>query len=364
MTGYPHDLAGDPAPPPAPVDARVLGMARKAHGKHLAAVAPLLSAAGWPTDPRPARALLVLRDEVNAAHPHRGTASDGMIGDARHQAENGPHGPGSGSDHNGWVRLAGVGVVRAFDITNDPALGLPAVAERLRARALAGQLPQVAGGGYLILAGRITAPDWSGWRIYTGADPHVSHLHVSVSLDAAGFDSPAPWHAFTSEPPAPPPPPAPAGRDLTGRGDGLRGDAGNTGPRVAAVQAFLNRYAPAYAHLAVDGVWGPATTAALAEFAHRSGIADADGRNIGPRIAAALHRDGFDTTTAAPPPEPAPTAPEPAPTAPEPAPTAPEPAPTAPEPAPTAPEPPAPAPTAPVSARDRVRGHLGRRHSR
>jgi hypothetical protein len=99
----------------------------------------------------------VLRDEVNAAYPHRGTASDGMIGDARHQAENGPHGPGSGSDHNGWVRLAGVGVVRAFDITNDPALGLPAVAERLRARALAGTLPQVAGGGYLILAGRITA---------------------------------------------------------------------------------------------------------------------------------------------------------------------------------------------------------------
>jgi peptidoglycan hydrolase-like protein with peptidoglycan-binding domain len=161
-----------------------------------------------------------------------------------------------------------------------------------------------------------------------------------VSLDAAGFDSPAPWHAFTSEQPAPPPPPpAPAGRDLTGRGDGLRGDVGATGPRVAAVQAFLNRYAPAYAHLAVDGVWGPATTAALAEFAHRSGIADADGRNIGPRIAAALHRDGFDTTTAAPPPEP-------------------------PEPVTAAPEPPAAAPTAPVSARDRVRGHLGRRHSR
>jgi hypothetical protein len=342
MTGYPHDLAGDPAPPPAPVEARVLGMARKAHGKHLTAVAPLLSAAGWPNDPRPARSLLTLRDEVNAAYPHRGTASDGMIGDARHQAENGPHGPGSGSDHNGWVRLAGVGVVRAFDITNDPALGLPAVAERLRARALAGQLPQVAGGGYLILAGRITAPDWSGWRVYTGPDPHVSHLHVSVSLDAAGFDSTDPWHAFTSEQPAPPPPPppAPGGHDLTGRGDGLRGDVGATGPRVAAVQAFLNRYAPAYAHLAVDGVWGPATTAALAEFAHRSGIPDADGRNIGPRIAAALHRDGFDTTTAAPPPEP----PEPVVTA--------------------APEPPAPAPTAPASARDRVRGHLGRRHSR
>jgi hypothetical protein len=56
MTGYPHDLAGDPAPPPAPVDARVLGMARKAHGKHLAAVARCSPRpAGRPTRGRPAR---------------------------------------------------------------------------------------------------------------------------------------------------------------------------------------------------------------------------------------------------------------------------------------------------------------------
>jgi hypothetical protein len=32
----------------------------------------------------------------------------------------------------------------------------------------------------------------------------------------------------------------------------------------------------------------------LAEFAHRSGIASADGLNIGPQLAAALTRAGFE----------------------------------------------------------------------
>jgi hypothetical protein len=312
-------------------------MALKAHSKHLAAVdEQLVTAAPW----RPARSLEQLLAEANAAAPGRNKASDGMLGDARHQAENGPHGPGSGSDHNPWVIVDGRGVVRAEDLTNDPSLDLPAVFERLRAAAAAGRLPQVLGGGYAILAGRITTEDWSGWAIYKGPDPHVSHGHVSVSLEAARFDSTAGWGVFTSSeqpappPPPPPPPPAPAGRDLTGRGDGLRGDVGATGPRVAAVQGFLRRFAPAYAgQLAVDGVWGPRTTAALAEFAHRSGIAEADGRNIGPKIAAALHRAGFDTAAAAPPPPPAAAPPE-------------------------------PAPSAPVSARDRVRGHLNRRPGR
>jgi hypothetical protein len=73
---------------------------------------------------------------------------------------------------------------------------------------------------------------------------------------------------------------------------------GNTGPRVGQLQAFLNRYAPAYSHLVVDRAWGPATTAVLAQFAHRSGIPSADGLNIGPKIAAALYAAGFDRTAA------------------------------------------------------------------
>jgi hypothetical protein len=89
------------------------------------------------------------------------------------------------------------------------------------------------------------------------------------------------------------------GPDLTGRGTGLRGDVGNNGPRVAALQAFLRDRYPLYAKsLAADGWWGPATTAAIAEFGHRSNIPSADGRNIGPKLAAALYAAGFDRTAA------------------------------------------------------------------
>jgi hypothetical protein len=41
------------------------------------------------------------------------------------------------------------------------------------------------------------------------------------------------------------------------------------------------------------------TAAVLREFAHRSGIADADGLNIGPKLAAALYRAGFERTLSA-----------------------------------------------------------------
>ena len=301
MDGYPEHLAGEPAPAPEQPGIRVLAMALKAHGKHLEAVDhQLVTAAPW----RVAGSLEVLLAECNTAAPTRHTASDGTIGDARHQLENGPNGPGSGSDHNPWVILDGKGIVRARDITNDPVLELPAAFERLRARAAAGALPQVLGGGYAILNGRITAADWSGWRVYKGADPHVSHGHVSVSRDPARFDSRAPWGLFSSEQPAPPPLPAPpsgfTGPDLTGTGEGLRGDEGANGPRVAAWQAWLNANYPAYSRLAVDGWWGPQTTAVNAEFGHRSSIPSADGRNIGPKLAAAYWRAGlFRQMTAA-----------------------------------------------------------------
>lgn len=313
--GYPHHLAGDPAPAPVQVERRVLGMALKAHAKHLDRVTDQLRGTG---DYRRAYALDVLVAEADAADPGRSKVSDGWIGDARHQAENGPNGPGSGSDHNPWVRFEGRGIVRAEDLTNDPVLDLPAVAERIRLAAQAGRCPQVTGGGYVILAGRITAEDWSGWHVYTGSDPHVSHMHVSVSLAEPQFDSRAGWGVFTNEqPPAPTPtpppaPPAPAGwtgPDLTGHGAGLRGQAAgqpqgpqSNGPRVKALQEFLNRVYPAYSHLVTDGWYGDRTAAVLAQFARREQIDGADGLNIGPKLAAALARAGFEQTAAAPPP--------------------------------------------------------------
>ena len=77
--------------------------------------------------------------------------------------------------------MAGVGVVRAFDITADPVLDLPTVFERIRAAAAAGPLPQVIGGGYAILNGRITAAGLVGLADLQGRRPaRVPRARVGV----------------------------------------------------------------------------------------------------------------------------------------------------------------------------------------
>jgi hypothetical protein len=290
---YPAHLAGDPAPPPEPVAPRLFEMAQRAHER---AAEPLsdadLSQLYGATPVRTAGAVDVLFFEADTAAPGRSKRSDGRIGDARHAKL------GDDSDHNPWLVHQGRGIVRAGDVTNDPALALHVAFERLRAAAAAGRLPQVLHGGYAILNGRITAPDWSGWRAYLG-NPHVSHGHVSVSLNPAQFDSRATWGIF-ADVAAPATRPAPAGwtgPDLTGAGPGLRGQQGDNGPRVQAWQQWLAANYPAYRHalgdLAPDGWWGPVTTRWNREFGQRSGIPSADGLNIGPKLAAAYHRAGL-----------------------------------------------------------------------
>lgn len=142
--------------------------------------------------------------------------------------------------------------------------------------------------GLIVWGGTWNLPDTDGmhWELRQGA--------TEAEVDAvAATLAPRPAPA----PPAPTPPPAPAGPDLTGVGPLLRGDVGNTGPRVAALQSGLATRYPAYrnAHggLVADGVWGPITTAWLAEFGHRSSIPETDGRNIGPKLALALFRAGI-----------------------------------------------------------------------
>lgn len=301
-TGYPEHLAGEPAPPPEAIAPRLFDMALRAHERTQPAgdlddVDELYAAAAV----RSARSLDALLAEADAAAPGRKKGSDGGIGDARHRAQ------GRATDHNPWLIVAGVGVFRARDFTNDPQLRLHDAFERARALAAAGKLPQLLNGGYLILNRRITAPDFSGWRAYTGDNPHVAHGHASVSLNPAQFDLPAPWGIFVAPPaPAPSRPPAPAparpgsgwtGPDLVGVGLELRGLEGNNGARVQAWQRWFAANYPAYRHrhgaLVADGYWGPVTTAWNREFAHRVGIVDADGRNIGPRLAAAYRRAGL-----------------------------------------------------------------------
>lgn len=133
---------------------------------------------------RLARALVTLRDQVNAAHGLRDRAADGSIGDAAHAA--------SVSDHNPDA----YGIVRAVDITHDPDDGDADPRDDFDAGDLAealrlGRDPRIK---YVIWDHRIfssTISPWT-WRPYTGTNPHDHHVHVSVVADSRG-DDPSPW---------------------------------------------------------------------------------------------------------------------------------------------------------------------------
>jgi hypothetical protein len=124
---------------------------------------------------RIAKSLGQLRAQVNDLAPRRSKDSDGWIGDPKHAARKSDHNP----DHNG--------VVRAFDITHDPAGGMDAhrLAELLRLH----RDPRIS---YVISAGRIfssTVQPWK-WRTYSGSNSHHRHTHVSVGGDV---DNSTPW---------------------------------------------------------------------------------------------------------------------------------------------------------------------------
>jgi hypothetical protein len=132
---------------------------------------------------RLARSLDVLRDEINTAAPKRSKVSDGSIGDTAHSSRASDHNPNS------------AGVVRAIDITHDPAGGLDCNDLATDLAGLIGGHPALRSGGYLIWNARILSADRrsEGWRRYTGSNPHNHHLHISVATAAAGYDSTTPW---------------------------------------------------------------------------------------------------------------------------------------------------------------------------
>jgi hypothetical protein len=153
---------------------------------------------------RNCKASVTLVEEINRVWPHRHTASDGTIGDAAHATRM--------SDHNPWVVVDGIGVVRARDIDED--LDGNQTPGFMDARLLFDQLlrlakagdPRLNGGGYLIYEGHIYSEklNWAA-RNYTGPNAHKQHIHVSFSRNQAGFDSTAPWGI--AKPVAPPQPP-------------------------------------------------------------------------------------------------------------------------------------------------------------
>jgi hypothetical protein len=135
---------------------------------------------------RVANALEKLRKQLNAKFPNRSKASDGGIGDPNHQSRN--------SDHNPWVRDAGLGVVTARDFTHDRGNGCDCakLAESLRGS----RDPRIK---YIIWNRRICTsfpkngrPAWA-WRTYTGVNGHTHHLHISVKPSKALYDSDSAW---------------------------------------------------------------------------------------------------------------------------------------------------------------------------
>lgn len=135
---------------------------------------------------RVARSLDTLLAEVNAAAPNRSKLADGSIGDPAHAARESDHNPNA------------AGVVRARDITHDPADGCDAdeLAEHVRRLALAGH-PALGPGAYVIWNWRIASATedsqpWD-WEPYSGSNGHTQHVHISVATAAAGYDSTAPW---------------------------------------------------------------------------------------------------------------------------------------------------------------------------
>lgn len=128
----------------------------------------------WPINPRPAKSLIVLRDELLAAFPKIPKSAYGLIGDANHKPPS-DHLPNS------------EGVVRALDVPHDPKNGLDCnqIAEILRSS----RRPWI---GYVIFNGRVFDPGGGyGWEWYPfGGDPHKNHLHLSVEGD---YDNKSPW---------------------------------------------------------------------------------------------------------------------------------------------------------------------------
>jgi len=159
--------------PPVTRSRLTLGLAVMGALAVVATLAPRADAARLPvrrTPPPPgvAPAIWSLLEDIDTRWPGRSKASDGIIGDAAHQAR--------ASDHN---------TGDALDVTHDANKGpdLDQLAERLlRDKRVT----------YVIWRRRIAnqAIESGKWRPYTGVNPHDHHLHVSIKATERADASP------------------------------------------------------------------------------------------------------------------------------------------------------------------------------
>jgi hypothetical protein len=204
------------------------------------------------SDWRLAKSLIVLTSEIEYAYPDT-TVWD--IGDAAHQDD--------WSDHNPNVCCD---VVCGVDVLPDHGLSLP----KFVAHLLADPHPNLR---YVIYDGYIYQRK-NGFRpqVYTGPNKHKKHAHVSVGNGPDGrstsnYDSTATWDIdHIDDAPATPPKPSKPSKPSTGTklGDKMPTiQRGNKGSRVRMLQGLLIAWGY---KLAVDGVFGKNTDAALRDF--------------------------------------------------------------------------------------------------
>jgi len=162
-------------------NARALAMTKPAPAPVAAPTKQEAKMSGW----RVAKSLETLLADVNKFAPHRRKDSDGSIGDARHQAER-------TSDHNPYITVNGVGVVRARDFTHAPETGFDAYAFAEMLRLNKDDRIRYIISNKKIASGAGGPAPWQ-WRPYNGSNPHDHHTHVSVSEAVARFDDPHEW---------------------------------------------------------------------------------------------------------------------------------------------------------------------------
>lgn len=128
---------------------------------------------------RVANSLFTLQSQVNSLCPGRNKSSDGTIGDAAHQAQVSDHNPDAS------------GIVRALDLTHDPAHGfdIDAFTDALQV-GRDGRISYVIA-NQLIMSGNRGPLPWV-WQDYDGDDPHTGHVHISV-IDSLVADNTTPW---------------------------------------------------------------------------------------------------------------------------------------------------------------------------
>lgn len=221
---------------------------------------------------RLAGAIDTLLKQVNLLVPHRRKDSDGGIGDAAHASRT--------SDHNPYIIVRGMGVVRAFDFTHAPETGFDAYAFAELMLKIKDSRVRYIISNYKIANGK-SGPEpwtWQPYKVPPNKNPHNHHTHVSVTEKEDEFDDARRWDILGLEGEATAgaaatadfvTPPATLRRGSRGA---LVKQAqvalGMTKDEVdgffgAHTETLLKGFQTAY-HLPADGVCGPMTWALLA----------------------------------------------------------------------------------------------------